>query len=390
MNDISFIPFSSTAIRNLHGKHYCSLHSSSVPMIQSPAGTGTGTGTRRSILPSTYNIKEKKKKSLRSSFSPYARVLAIESHRDLSDDEKNLIWWQKCDYDTFRRTTSVVVRSMLNETTSGWLVAAAAPKGGDQQDGSANTSTTVSKPPHIPRNRNPSPPKRQLPPNSLAEEQENLRHVKQRAKTEPKKDDVQAHSWWNRFGDLACFHESRRRQTHAKSSIRVVLDEQSRQRMFNSRDPTKIRLSYSQATAWARDWARALATATADEVNRNFNDASYKEATISALYAMKEALTSVVEKSASSDTTVMNRLDANTSSQIRFRQGSVGQQQNTKATPSLPNKQLVDDSSSWTDSIIDDDDDDTSDFDCDLALAKKAVGFGANDSPNAVVSPLTS
>jgi hypothetical protein len=330
--------------------------------------------TRRSILPSTYSIKETKKASLRTSFSPYARVLSIESHRDLSDDDKNQIWWQKCDYESFRRTTSIVVRAMLNENGNGWLP----PKGDDDAN-----AKNISKPPPTQRDHNVSSPKRQLPSNSLAEEQENLRHVNQRAKTE-QKDIMQAHSWWNRFGDLACFHESRRRQTHAKNSIRVVLDEQSRQRMFNSRDPTKIRLSYIQSTAWARDWARALATATADEVNRNFNDASCKETTISSLYAMKEALTTVVGKSESPDAAAMNRLDANTSSQIRFRQKVVGQQQQTKATPSLP-KTLADNESPSTGSMVDDE----TNHD-DLALAKKAAGFGANSSLNAIVSPLTS
>lgn len=336
--------------------------------------TSSQTSPRRSILPSTYGIKEKKKKSCRSSFSPYARVLAVESHRDLSEEEKSQMWWQKCDYESFRRATSLLVRAMLNNENgngNGWIPVV--PKEDD-------SNSDNSKPPPITPNKNVASPKRQLPQSSLAEEQENIGHINQRAKTE-QQSNVQAHAWWNRFGEISSFHESRRRQTHVKNSIRVVLDEQSRRRMFNTGDPMKIRLSYIQSTAWARDWAQALAKANADEVSQNFNDAAFKDSTICSLYAMKEALTAIVEKPIIPDAAAMNRLDANTSSQIQFQKVALWQQ--TKAPPSSPG--TLSRNSSSTASLVYGDAKHN-----DLALAKKAAGFGANDSPNAVVPPLTS
>ncbi len=332
----------------------------------------TESPSRRSILPSTYLEKENKKKNLRSSFSPYARVLAIESQKDLSEDEKNEIWWQKSDYEDFRKATSKLVKSMLNENIHGWL-------------GLNDDSAQALHPPplHLISKDKGTSPKRQLPAKSMAEEQENLHHVSQKAKLD-QCDGARVCSWWDRYGELACFHESRSRQTHIKSAIRVVLDEQRRQRMFRMPDPMKIRLSYIQATSWARDWAHALAAATAEEVSGNFSTTSDSGRAASSLFTAKEALSAVLAKTTIQVGTAMNRLDANTSSQVRFRQVLSRQEvMQRRLARRLASSQL---SASPHDSNSSDNDQESKR--AELALAKKAAGFGANNSPKAGITAL--
>lgn len=340
----------------------------------SSTSAGRPSPVRRSIFPSTYNDKVKKKKELRSSFSPYARVLAIESQKDLTEEEKNDTWWQKSDYEEFRKAASKLVKSMLNENINGWLGL------GDEPSIPFQTPilnvTTIDKA---------ISPKRQLPPKRLSEEQENIHHVSQKAKLE-QNDETQASTWWDRFGDVASFHESRRRQTQVKTAIRVVLDEQRRQRMFRTPDPAKLRLSYIQATTWARDWATALATANADEVSCNFfcTTTSRKNAIASALCTAKDALSAVLAEPTPKVGSAMNRLDANTSSQIRFRQvlsrQDVMQRRLARRFAASQLSAASDDSNSIGS--------EQESKETELALAKKAAGFGANTSPKAAITAL--
>jgi len=336
------------------------------------------TSGRRSILPSTYNAKaEKKKKSLRSSFSPFARVLTIESHKDFTEDERQNAWWQKSDYEDFRKSTSKLVRSMLNENITGWL---------GFKDEAALIEKSKSGP-LLESSKTSSLAKRELPPMSLSELQENLEHVNQKAKTAQK--DVQAQSWWDRFGDLASFCESRHRQRLARDAIRIVLDEQRRQRMFQSPDPNKIRLAYMESSAWTREWSLALAAVKADEVRGNLDGKGSDTNSISALYAMKVSLSTMTEKPTSpvgGSTTTTIRLDANTASQIRYRQIVTRKQGNQKNTvaPVSPTASPP----SPTTSPNDSDGMNDRDRKASLALAKKAAGYGANDSPNRAITPL--
>jgi hypothetical protein len=102
---------------------------------------------------------------------------------------------------------------------------------------------------------------------------------------------IEASGWWQRYRDLACFHEARKRQTHAKQSIRIVLNEQRLQRLNKSEDYFRIQSSYIEATRWAINWATALAAARAEEVITEGDGRSCREDTIVSFYAMKVALT---------------------------------------------------------------------------------------------------
>ena len=110
------------------------------------------------------------------SFSPYARVLAIESQKDLSEEEKNDIWWQKSDYEEFRKATTKLVQTMMNENIHGWL--------GCHKGESSTSVVVVPLLPVMSNDQQLSSPKRQMPPKRTVDEQENHHHVSQKAKRE--------------------------------------------------------------------------------------------------------------------------------------------------------------------------------------------------------------
>ena len=338
--------------------------------------------SRRSIMPSIYSDKETKRKNMKDqspSFSPYARVLAIESQKDLSEEEKNDIWWQKSDYEEFRKATSKLVQTMTNENIHGWM-------GCKKEDSSLSLVVPLLP---VASNDQQSPTKRQIPPKRTVDEQENHHHVSQKAKRETNGDEESpAMRWWERFGDLACFHESRRRQTEVTNSIKAVLEEQRRQKMFQTSDPMKTRVTYIQATTWARDWALALATANAADVLQNSTNTPKDYETIaSSLFEAKEALSAALSKPKTPVSTAVNRLDANTSSQILFRQ--------VRSREEVIQRRLArriaasQGSSTSTDSTSTDNESESS-KPTELALAKKAAGFGADICPSAAMTALLS
>jgi len=278
------------------------------------AAAGQNDAPTMTELSSTNDLEDRRRKGLRPSFSPYARVLAIECRNELSEKERVDTWWQDDDYDAFRKATARVVKLMLNENINGWL--------GIQAKIENNRSIQPPPAPVVASDQClMSSPKRHLPdPVDQESDPEVCEPASQKTKRN-ERNDVEASSWWLQYGDVACFHEARKRQTHAKRSIGVVLSEQRSQRMTKSHDVGRIRSSYIGSSSWASDWAMALAAAHAEEVRREVHGGSCNEETLASLHRMKENLTSLngIAEATVLRRSLQNHISSVCTSQIRYR-----------------------------------------------------------------------
>lgn len=76
-------------------------------------------GRRRSLFPQQYEKKPKTAKSVH--FSPMARVVTVKSKNEMSGLEKAMVWWQKPDYDDFKKTGRIIARAMCEGGSEIWL-----------------------------------------------------------------------------------------------------------------------------------------------------------------------------------------------------------------------------------------------------------------------------
>jgi hypothetical protein len=278
-------------------------------------GVEASAARRRSLFP-TYEQKDKKKKDLHASFSPMARVVTIKSLKDMTEREKADIWWQKFDYEEFRKTGRMIAKAMLEGGSEIWLATNQSWQTPNQ--GKAATLQNAS---------------------SLAERHAAFKNGDRNAKIEY--EDTRD-KWWHTFGHsrrglehIASIDEGRQRQANVKASIKAVLDEQRRQKDFHREDADKLRMVSVNNTSWARDLALASGASDADAVSKNFDDESrrsrefylLKFSRANMLSQKNSALKSSSEKVVPAFMEPMmmmqipaNRLDAHTTSQIRFRQ----------------------------------------------------------------------
>lgn len=298
-----------------------------------------------SITPAT----ESPRKKLQVSFSPYARVLSVECRKDITSEEQNLIWWQDEDYDAFRKATSKLVKTMLNENINGWL--------GNKAEAPQIVLPTIPPPPLDDDSdmSSMSSPKRKVPQqyssdvtdkDSMGPANQKNKHTKVTADEEK--------LWWSKYGDVACFHESRKRQSQVQKSIRSVLNEQARASGKAEDKASKIQAAYLEATVWARDWAIALAEACSEEVRSDFKCENCMAQPLASLFAMKVALSSMVD---TDEVLPQNQRPNSTaaaitkicSSQIRYRQivirrpmkRKIGQGRKSSGSPTLVTSELV-------------------------------------------------
>ena len=200
---------------------------------QSGTTTTGNTGTRRRSLFPSY--EEKKPRTSNSvTFSPMARVVTVKSRNDMTFDEKGDVWWQKNDYEDFRKTGRIITRAMLEGGGEVWLTGGSsssiASKKKKIEDGSDSTDETGDK-------------------------------------------------WWHKFGHsrrglehVVSIEEGRQRQMNVKTAIRAVLDEQARQKMYKREDAEKLRHVALHHTMWARDLALASGASDADAVDQSFSE----------------------------------------------------------------------------------------------------------------------
>ena len=195
-------------------------------------------GTRRSLFPQvSYEFTSDQKKSKKSvAFAPMARVVTVKSKNEMNSIEKGRIWWQKADYDDFRKTGRIITKAMMEGGTELWLNSARASyktNGGEaktnQETGDMITAT--------------------------------------------------GDKWWHKFGHsrrglehVVSMEEGRQRQLNVRTAIRSVLDEQTRQQLYNRVDAEKLRMVSLNYTSWARDLALASGASDADAVKSSFSE----------------------------------------------------------------------------------------------------------------------
>lgn len=198
-------------------------------------------------------------------FNPMARVLTIPSRKDISFHQKAQVWWQKCDYDEFKKTGRIISKAMECGGSEIWLASSNA--WGSRQ---AAQST----------------------PKSSSDEEYNKaleRYVGDNKRggngNGSNGENTTGNKWWCKFGHsrrglehVASSSEGRARQQSVLLATRMVLQEQKRQRASRTKDPNKLRNIAMQYTSWARDLSLAGGAADAEAVASNFDPAAASRA----------------------------------------------------------------------------------------------------------------
>jgi hypothetical protein len=314
-----------------------------------------GDKRRRSLFPN-YESKSQLKKDLKVEFSPMARVMTVKSQKDMENSEKAEVWWQKSDYEQFRKTGRMITKAMLEGGSEIWL----ATNQSWQLLNQGRQSTLKSA-------------------YSLAERQAALKKGDLKAKKEYEET---RDKWWHKFGHsrrglehIASIDEGRQRQGNVRIAIKAILEEQRRQKVFHREDPEKLRMVSIQHTSWARDLSMASGASDADAVRANFDDGCRKSREF---YLLKFSRGGQLNGASSKKNTVpafmkpamsiklsANHLDANTVSQIRFRQAKQKKTlaMNNKVAPAPVKEEPLKLSAAF---IIEQE-----------SLAKKAAGFAS-------------
>mmetsp|Transcript_17604 Transcript_17604/g.29173 ORF Transcript_17604/g.29173 Transcript_17604/m.29173 type:complete len:574 (+) Transcript_17604:65-1786(+) len=296
-------------------------------------------GRRRSLFPQQYEKKPKTDKHV--GFAPMARVVTVKSKNEMSGLDKSMVWWQKPDYDDFKKTGRIIARAMCEGGSEIWLTSTNAlargrSKGVTQSDRAIHSHDRSD----IDRSRkgNHSP--------------------------------TNGDKWWHTFGHsrrglehIASVDEGRQRQANVRIAIRIVIDEQRRQKIYRKEDPEKLRMLSLQYSTWARDLALAAAASDAEAVQLNFDEKRKSRE----YYILKNAKNHVgVSKQLPSFMQPVGRspqvLDQHTSSQVRYRR---------KQTRVAPQPQKSDETTAV---------EPIHDARGQANLSKKAAGFGTMDA----------
>jgi hypothetical protein len=174
-------------------------------------------------------------------FNSMARVLTIPSRVDLALYQRAQIWWQKSDYDEFKKTGRIISKAMECGGSEVWLTSSNA---------WGNRAARGAKP------------------------------AGERGKSDGGEAAPADHGnkWWCKFGHsrrglehVVSGAEGRARQQSVLLASRMVLEEQRRQRAIRTKDPNKLRNVAMQYTSWARDLSLAAGLADAEAVSNNFD-----------------------------------------------------------------------------------------------------------------------
>lgn len=279
---------------------------------------------RRSLFPS-YETKQpggKKKNENKVVFSPMARVVCVPSQKNMTAEEKGAIWWQRWDYEDFRKTGRIITRAMLEGGSEIWL----ASNQSWQHLGASKSATLKNAMTLAERGSSPD------------------RGSGDFIRTTGDK-------WWHKFGHsrrglehIATIKEGSERQANVRHAIRAMLDEQRRQKTYLREDPEKLRMICIHNTSWARDLAVAAGQSDADAVNSKFDEGERKSREF---YLLKMSHTNSVQSQGKHVPAFMKpalssfspKLDAHTSAQIMDRRKQHRHQLSlSSATPSSKKK----------------------------------------------------
>lgn len=241
---------------------------------------------RRSLFPTAAYEKSRRSTNKHVSFAPMARVVNVKSKNDMAEDEKGDIWWQRSDYEDFRRCGRIITRAMLEGGSEIWLNASKS-TGRPGNDSKSETGDLVA---------------------------------------------TQGDKWWHTFGHsrrglehVVSVDEGRERQANVRKAIRAVLEEQNVQRLYKHADQEKLRSIALKNTTWARDLALAAGSSDADAVKANFaEDRKSRE-----FYLLKMTRTATTKSGRTmpgfmspggkTPRTKNFQLDSHTATQIRYR-----------------------------------------------------------------------
>lgn len=207
-------------------------------------------GRRRSLFTNTYDSRGTKK-SAHVRFSPMAKVTYVVSCAEMSLLFKSFIWWQKSDFEEFKKTARMIAKAMVTGGSEIWLQTSDVwhvPKG-RRDGGTASIVGTATNN------------------GSNDEEQPDATDV----------DDDHGQKWWCKFGHsrrglehIVCQNEGRQRQQNVALAISAVIGEYARQKHLHTNDEAKLASVSARYTSWARDLALAAGLADADAVKQNF------------------------------------------------------------------------------------------------------------------------
>lgn len=263
-----------------------------------------GPSQRRSLFP-TYETNKPKKTRLNVQFSPMARVVTVKSQKSMSPEEKSSVWWQKWDYEDFRKTGRIITRAMLEGGSEIWL----ASNQSWQHQGASKQATLK---------------------NAMSLSEQSKKAVNGKSETA---DLIRStgDKWWHKFGHsrrglehIASIKEGSERQANVRQAIRATLDEQRRQKAYMREDPEKLRMVAIHNTSWARDLALASGSSDADAVKSEFDEERksrefylLKMARNNSISSRGKHVPAFMQPAISS--TVAHKLDANTQAQIAYR-----------------------------------------------------------------------
>jgi len=311
-------------------------------------------GRRRSLFPVYETNRPKKQNQHNVQFAPMARVVTVKSQKDMSEDEKSQIWWQKWDYEDFRKTGRIITRAMLEGGSEIWLAS-----NQSWQHMGASKSETL----------------------------KNAMNVAEQGGGENNSaaDIIRTtgDKWWHKFGHsrrglehIASMKEGAERQANVRHAIKATLDELRRQKTYMREDPEKLRIVSIHNTSWARDLALAAGQSDADAVKSEFvEDRKSRE-----FYLLKMARSNqgvsqgkhVPAFMKPSMTSLSHKLDANTSAQIRDRQKQHRQQLSLSSSSKVASAAIKNDSTTNGDRTMEAIHDAN---DGGVDLAKRAAGF---------------
>lgn len=334
----------------------------------------------------TSNEPSKNKNKL--AFASMARVVTVSSRKEMAFVQKSQIWWQRTDFDDFKKTGRIIAKAMLEGGSQIWLTSndAWGKKKSQAAQGSSRRASVESGGGGSNNNTNED---------EADTKYERALHKYSRGLTQDageaahEAESMVGNKWWCKFGHsrrglehIASMEEGRQRQRNVNTASRAVMDEQRRQRMNRTKDAEKLALIAHQYTSWARDLALAAGAADAEAVRVNFkSDARCR--THYLVTGVKGAPNSTAGASASSMSGAVTSftdskkygfiaghmaaelLDANTSSSFKTKREDAKQ---ARALTKQNSKPLVEVQEAIHDP----------DVGCDK-MAKKAAGFAANE-----------
>lgn len=255
---------------------------------------------QNSVSQHVENSDDLKLSSKNVTFAKMARVMTISARADMSFMSKSLIWWQRSDYEEFKKTGRIIAKAMLQGGSEIWLQTSDAWGKKQQEEKKSQGSHSE-------------------------EYSQALRSYGGSEEIDEETGGDLGNKWWCKFGHsrrglehIVTVEEGRQRHQNVNMAISAVMDEQKVQRINRSKDSKKLAQVYMSYTHWARDLALAAGTADAHAVSSNFTAGGKCRS-----YFLRNAMTSQTRESLRhtlNEPSLAAILDANTKTNLLLKQ----------------------------------------------------------------------